>query len=451
MRNIWHMAIKDLRLLVRDRAGLFWLLAFPLIMALFFGSVMGGMGSSSGRGKLRLAFVDETSDSQYARDFRELLGKSGALRITDTTLADARQSVRVGKRHAYVALLPDTSVNRGFSLYPGGIPRFEVGIDPSRQAESAVLQGLLTETHFSLVMGQLGNPEAAQKMFRSSGQALDTMSDSVSGISSDERKNLRGLFSSLETFYAKQDSIATSDSVAKSNSADSAVVVGSNNAAIGGPFQRPKFEVHNVADNRVRPHSAFEVTFPQALIWGLIGCVTAFAMSIVTERTHGTLIRLRLAPLSQTQIIGGKGLACFIAALGVCIILIGIGYVIFGVRIADPLKLALAIVASSICFVGIMMVISVLGKTERAVSGAGWGIMLVFSMLGGGMIPLFAMPSWMVNIAAISPVRWGITALEGAIWRGLTYQEMLLPLGILVTIGVVSFYVGVTILSRRQL
>ncbi len=209
--------------------------------------------------------------------------------------------------------------------------------------------------------------------------------------------------------------------------------------------------MHDVVDNRDWPHSAFEITFPQALIWGLLGCVTAFALSIVTERTHGTLVRLRLAPLSHTQIIGGKALACFLAALGVSVILMAIGYTIFGVRISSPLKLSMAIVASSVCFVGIMMLISLLGKTERAVSGAGWGIMLVFSMTGGGMIPLIAMPTWMVKLAALSPVRWGITALEGAIWRGLSYQEMLLPVGILVSIGVISFFIGVTVLSRRQL
>ncbi len=461
MREIWHMAAKDLSLLVRDRAGLFWLLAFPLIMALFFGSVMGGMGGSGGRGKMRLAFVDETSGSQYAIEYRKLLSESNALSVTDTNMVDARQSVRVGRRSAYIALMPDTAAQSGLSLYPGGIPRFEVGIDPSRKAEAAVLQGLLTQTHFSLVMGQFSDPASAMDMFRTSSETLDTLNVSKSGIDASQRDNLQELLSSLESFYGKMDSIkeqvadshsfSDNDSVTDSANPDSSTATAANGLADSGPFQGPEFNIHAVVDDRERPHSAFEITFPQALIWGLLGCVTAFALSIVTEKTHGTLVRLRLAPLSYTQIIGGKGLACFIAAISVCAILMAIGYVVFDVRIDDPLKLALAIVACAICFVGIMMVISLMGKTERAVSGAGWGIMLVFSMVGGGMIPLIAMPSWMVEIGALSPVRWGITALEGAIWRGLSYQEMLLPVGILVTIGVTAFFIGVTILSRRQM
>ncbi len=33
------IAKKDLRCLVRDKQGLFWALAFPLVMALFFGAI----------------------------------------------------------------------------------------------------------------------------------------------------------------------------------------------------------------------------------------------------------------------------------------------------------------------------------------------------------------------------------------------------------------------------
>jgi ABC-2 type transport system permease protein len=47
-----------------------------------------------------------------------------------------------------------------------------------------------------------------------------------------------------------------------------------------------------------------------------------------------------------------------------------------------------------------------------------------------------------------SPVRWGILALEGAIWRDFSAAEMLLPCAILIGVGVVGFLAGVT-MSRR--
>jgi ABC-2 type transport system permease protein len=103
-----------------------------------------------------------------------------------------------------------------------------------------------------------------------------------------------------------------------------------------------------------------------------------------------------------------------------------------------------------LCFVGIMMFVCTLGKTEQSVGAAGWAIMMVMAMLGGGMMPLVFMPKWMQTVGTISPVRWGIYALEGAIWRHFSFTEMLMPCGVLLVIGAVFFAVGATILGRRN-
>jgi ABC-2 type transport system permease protein len=113
--------------------------------------------------------------------------------------------------------------------------------------------------------------------------------------------------------------------------------------------------------------------------------------------------------------------------------------------------LAVALVSAAICFVGIMMAMSVMGKTEESVAGAGWAILLVMAMLGGGMVPLFFMPGWLRAISSISPVKWGVLALEGAIWREFTVSEMALPVGILLGVGVLFFGIGVLIFSRSEL
>ncbi len=63
-------------------------------------------------------------------------------------------------------------------------------------------------------------------------------------------------------------------------------------------------------------------------------------------------------------------------------------------------------------------------------------------MFGGGMIPLAFMPRFMATLSQASPVKWSILALEGAIWRGFTPIEMLLPCGVLVAVGAVCLAVG---------
>ena len=199
-----------------------------------------------------------------------------------------------------------------------------------------------------------------------------------------------------------------------------------------------------------QPAKSFEVTFPQAILWGLLGVMSTFAISMVRERNQGTLIRLRVSPLSFFQILAGKGLACFIAAACVMIALLAVGKLLFGIHLGSPLLLALGIGSSAFAMVGIMLLLSVLGKTEPAVAGSSWGVMITMAMFGGGMIPVFVMPPWMQTASNLSPLKWTSVAIEGAIWRGYSLQEMLLPCGILVGVGIVTFAVGVFAVQKSS-
>ena len=112
--------------------------------------------------------------------------------------------------------------------------------------------------------------------------------------------------------------------------------------------------------------------------------------------------------------------------------------------------LGLAMFSSAFAFVGLMMFMSVLGKTEQAVAGAGWALLMVMAMAGGAMVPLMVMPAWWTKLSGFSAVKWSITALEGAIWRGFGAADMMLPVGILIGMGIVGFTVGTVILARSD-
>jgi ABC-2 type transport system permease protein len=89
-----------------------------------------------------------------------------------------------------------------------------------------------------------------------------------------------------------------------------------------------------------------------------------------------------------------------------------------------------------------MMMIASLGRTEQSVAGAGWAMLMPMAMLGGAMIPQFVMPPWMLVAGNISPIKWAILGIEGAMWRNFTTAEMLLPCGILVAFGAACFVIG---------
>lgn len=198
----------------------------------------------------------------------------------------------------------------------------------------------------------------------------------------------------------------------------------------------------------VAPRNGFELAFPAAVLWGLIGCAGAFAAATVAERRSGTHLRLRSAPIGLGTILLGKLIACIVACAIDATVLVIIARVAFGVRIERFLGLPFAIASCAICFGGITVLLGALGKSEQAVGGASWATLLLLAMVGGAMVPLSVMPSWMRTVSDASPVKWGIVALEGATFRGLGPMELLPVCGVLLAFGAASLLSGAA-LARR--
>jgi len=421
MRKVITLAAKDLLLLWRDKFGLFWVAVFPLLFAVFFGSIF-SMGSK-GPSAISIALVDQDS-TQESQAFVEKLSTMKELDAKIVGFEDAKNMVRKGRVAAYVVVEEGYSANSDF-IFAGEVP-IKIGSDPSRKAESAYLQGILMKTMYEGFQERMSNPV---KMTEKLDEMTESMKSAVD-LTDGQRKTLVDLFSGLRDFVVAADA----------ESLDMA------DAGMG----EIKVETVERETTSARPRSYYDISFPQSVLWGLIGCAASFALSIVYERSRGTLIRLRLAPISRVHILAGKGLACFISCVGVIILLMLFGGLIFGVNISNTLNLALAAAASAFCFVGIMMLLSILGKTERSVAGAGWSVLMIIAMLGGGMVPAMVMPSWMKTLSHLSPAKWAVYSLEGAIWRGYTLSEMMQPIGILVGIGILSFSLGAFIWSRME-
>jgi ABC-2 type transport system permease protein len=60
------------------------------------------------------------------------------------------------------------------------------------------------------------------------------------------------------------------------------------------------------------------------------------------------------------------------------------------------------------------------------------------------------MPPWLLTLSHVSPMKWAILAYEGAIWRGFTFSDLMLPLGVLLTVGVITFALGSRLLGRMS-
>jgi len=203
--------------------------------------------------------------------------------------------------------------------------------------------------------------------------------------------------------------------------------------------------------NRPLPISSFEITIPQAILWSILSCVAIMSTSLSIERVQHTILRLQTSPTSIWMIIASKVASCMASILAATTMILLFGLLIFGVRLQAPFAMLIAVLSAGYCFAGLMLAIGSIGTNISAVAGTAWATMVLFALLGGGMIPQFVMPDWMATISSISPGKWAILAIEGAIWREFSAAELVRPVLVLILIGLGGISIGVTRLRGRSL
>jgi len=387
MRIVVAMALKDLRLLFRDKAGLFFVVGFPFFYALLLGSIFSTGSPQSGSMKVMVVDLDQTEASE---SFIAELSKQKVLELVPSELAEAEDNVRLGKVVAYVAIPEGYGARPKNPLSGKPGPEIELGVDPSRSTSSGMLRGLLMGTAF------------------------------------------RQMATSFQKAAKSKDATKAEDT--------------SQEEAWAPLTIRSK----SVSRKTTGPKNGFEFAIPQGMIWAMLFCMQRFSTNLVGERERQTLLRMQLAPISRLHILGGKALICFGAILLVAISLAIFSRQAMDVQISSFLNFAIALLSAAVCFSGIMVFVAVLGKTENGVGGISTAIMMLMAMSGGGMVPLIAMPGWMQSVGSVSPVKWAILGIEGSIWRDYSTVEILTPSAILLVIGVTCFAIGARVFRWEE-
>ncbi|MCI0582062.1 MAG: ABC transporter permease [Chloroflexi bacterium] len=133
MQPLIQLTIANIRSFVRDRAALFWTLAFPLIFILMFGAIFTGGGSST----RTFAWVDDDGSGASA-ELRAAFAALDGVELTDTAEEDALASMRAGDLNA-VLVVPEGygEAIAAAAQAPGPPVAITVYTDPTQQQETA--------------------------------------------------------------------------------------------------------------------------------------------------------------------------------------------------------------------------------------------------------------------------------------------------------------------------
>jgi len=140
MEALFALTLANIRSYTRDRAAVFWTLAFPLVFIVLFGLIFQGSGSA----RLTLGFV-ETDTSPAAEQLKAGFAALDGVTLVDTTREDAIEQMKVGKVDGIIVV--PAGYGASLAAAGGGAPavQLEVYTDPSRpQLAGSVYQAVGT-------------------------------------------------------------------------------------------------------------------------------------------------------------------------------------------------------------------------------------------------------------------------------------------------------------------
>src|SRR3954468_6023734 len=113
MRALRSLSLANLKSFVRDRAALFWTLAFPILFVILFGTIFSGGGTPN----YDVGWVDQDGSPAGAQ-LRTDFDKSGGMTLHDGSLADEQEAMRRGQIDAIVVV--PAGVGAALTSTPGG-------------------------------------------------------------------------------------------------------------------------------------------------------------------------------------------------------------------------------------------------------------------------------------------------------------------------------------------
>jgi ABC-2 type transport system permease protein len=221
-------------------------------------------------------------------------------------------------------------------------------------------------------------------------------------------------------------------------------------------FERPDFsltasEIEIVYLNGSDDWGLFDFIGP--LFIGIFIFVFVFitsGMSLVTERTGGTMERLLVTPIKSWQLVCGYALGFGLVALIQSFVVLVCCILLIGFPNEGSLALVV-LVTFSMALVSLTLGLLVSALARTAFQVIQFMIVLVVpQILFSGIFDLSQSPAWMQTLSQCFPITHGADALRGIMLRGAETAEILPSLAILWAFICAFFLLATLSFNRRR-
>jgi ABC-2 type transport system permease protein len=391
-----HIALKDLRIRLKDRNTLIMMLALPVALTGIIGFAFGGR---SGISAIEFSLVAPPEDEFLTPALAGFLSQHELFEADVVTEEEARRAVSSGDRSAAV-MVPEGLLDAVFEGEPAEIT---VLTDPASSIKAGVVRSMVQE--FATYMNAGGTM----------GRAIFDAIGRDRPLTDADRWLLAGWM-----FQWMYD--AWSESPVSIEAAD-------------------------VETREIDVHSYFA---PGFAVLFLLFTMLASAKTIHEERESGTYDRLMTAPVSRSTFIAGKLTGSYLLASVQILLLIGLASLLFGVnwgtRPGAVVVMALVTAAGAS---SLAILIAAVARTGRQTDNVGTAFILVMSLMGGSMWPVEQAPASFQRIARFTFNYWA----HGGFKKLVFYDAGLAGIGqeilVITAMSAVFFVLATLLLARR--
>lgn len=412
---------KDLILYFSNRRAILITLAAPILIAAFFGAVLGGPPKKPARVPIAITDLDA---SAVSKNMVAAMKADTTFTLEESAEPAAIARVREGKVRAAVVIPAGFGDAATRALFRPGAkkPQVTLHYDPSQAVTLALVKGLLTEHAMKAVSQAAFSGDTGLKVIADSRAAVKANAAMDEG----ERRDLVALFDSIERVQSRG---------ARAGPGDSAPMQG-----LSMPFETRENEVTSGGD---RKYNAYAHSFAGMGVQFILFMGIELGVGLLLMRRVGLWKRLRAAPVSRTLLLGSRIVSGTAIALLLLIGIYAAAIAFFGVRIEGSVvgfigvSLAFALLASTFG-----LLIAALGRTPEATRGIAILATLLLVMLGGAWVPTFVFPEWLQSATLAVPTRWAVDGLDAMTWRGLGLDAALAPIAAMLACSAVFAWIS---------
>ena len=394
MITLLAFALKDWRLMFRDRVALLFLLLAPVVVISVAGFSLSTLyGTRGAKGMVFELPVADEDGGEVARSFLDALRSAGGVAVELVSEDEARSRVARSRGAGAAVVIP-----HGFSdAFRRGQPAPVTFLtDPVKHLEVLKLRSEVERAYFGLMAVRVAGRVAVMEVLTHGGDA------DLEDVAEDAALVARKL---VERSRAIEERSLTS--------------------------VRTTF---NAFDQNV---PGFGVTFL------LLGTLFGVGLGLADEREWGISYRLRASPVPLRYLVLGKVLSRFAVGVVQMAILFFIGRVAFEISLGSSLTaLALLILAVSLAAAAFGLLVAALAPTRDAVLPLGTITVVGMTAVGGCWWPITLEPEWLQRIALFFPTAWAMEGFNDLMLRerglrevGPTLLALLLFAGAYVGVG----------------